>query len=250
VESFRKDRFVEEYAVDLKFILGRKEGMTQIFTEQGNLVPVTVVVAGPCYVVQVKTPETDGYSAVQVGFGEQKLHRLSKSLRGHFKKANLAGSAEEEGKKKSGLKVMRHLKEFRVTDVAQFNQGDEITVDVFEEGDLVDVVGTSKGRGFAGVMKRWNFRGGPKGHGGMCDRRPGAIGMHSDPSRVFKGKKMAGHWGHERITVKNLEVAGKDPDRNVLFIRGSVPGARNGLLYIRTAKTGIPKVRKEEAATG
>lgn len=233
-----------------KFILGRKEGMTQIYTEDGEVVPVTVVEAGPCYVIQVKTIEKDNYSAVQVGFKEKKLSRTTKPLKGHFKNADLADEGGEGEKKKSKLRALNYLKEFRVADPSEFKPGDEIKADVFEEGDLVDVSGFSKGRGFAGVMKRWNFRGGPAGHGGMCDRRPGAIGMHSDPSRVFKGKKMAGHFGNERITVRNLEVVAVDPERHVLLLKGAVPGARNGLLFIRSPKfgSGKKKEKKQEAA--
>ena len=232
----------------LKGILGRKEGMTQVFTEEGNLVPVTVVSAGPCYVVQVKTQERDGYTAVQLGFVEQKHHRLTKPLRGHFKKAGIQEEGEEQERKRAGFLALKHLREFRVDDPSAFTPGDRITVENFEKGDLVDVVGTSKGRGFAGVMKRWGFGGGPAGHGGMCDRRPGAIGMHSDPSRVFKGKKMAGHYGAERVTVKNLEIQEVDVERNVLLIKGAVPGPRNGFLYIRKAKTGVP--RRKSGAEG
>ena len=230
----------------LKCILGRKEGMTQIFLPTGELIPVTVVEAGPCFVVQVKTPERDGYSAIQVGFKDQKPQRVTKPLKGHFKNA---GFQEEDSgdRKKSGWKALRHLREFRVPESSEYAAGDRITVEQFEKGDLVDVVGITKGRGFAGVMKRWNFQGGPAGHGGMCDRRPGSIGMHSDPSRVFKGKKMAGHYGAERVTVKNLKVEGVDADRNVLLLKGAVPGPRNGLLCIRTAKTGRPKKTEEKA---
>ncbi|MHC4942470.1 MAG: 50S ribosomal protein L3 [Planctomycetota bacterium] len=229
----------------MKFILGRKEGMTQIFTAEGEMIPATVVVAGPCYICQVKTEETDGYAAVQLGFKEKKPQRTTKSLKGHFKKMLQAVEQGGEESKKHEFQALHYLKEFRIPDVSEFSLGDEISVNNFAEGDVVDVIGTSKGRGFTGVMKRWNFHGGPKSHGAMCDRRPGAIGMHSDPSRVFKGKKMAGHYGCERLTVKNLEVLGVLPERNVLLIKGAVPGARNGLLSIQTAKTAKPKKKPQ-----
>lgn len=214
-----------------KFILGRKEGMTQIFNDQGQQVPVTVVMAGPCRVVQVKGQEVDGYDAVQVGFEEQKPQRVSKPLTGHFKKA--------------GVTPYKHLVEFRLDKAAEQAVGDTITADTFEAGDYVDVVSYSKGRGFAGTMKRWGFGGGPATHGGMFDRRPGAIGMHSDPSRVFKGKKMAGQYGNERVTVKNLEVVAVDAERNILLIRGSVPGARNALLRIKASAGKASKASKK-----
>jgi large subunit ribosomal protein L3 len=214
--------------------------MTQIFTAEGEMIPATVVVAGPCYICQVKSEETDGYSAVQLGFKEKKPQRTTKPLKGHFKKMlQAAEEAGDEGKKHE-FQALHHLKEFRLPDASEYALGDEITVEKFEKGDVVDVIGTSKGRGFTGVMKRWNFHGGPRSHGAMFDRRPGAIGMHSDPSRVFKGKKMAGHYGCDRLTVKNLEVLGVLPERNVMLIKGPVPGARNGLLYIRTARTPKP----------
>lgn len=232
--------------MDLKFILGRKEGMTQVFTPEGEAIPVTVVEAGPCTVVQVKTPDSDGYSSVQLGFMDKKLQRTSKPLKGHFKKAAGGGDAEGE-KKKAEIQPKRYLREFRIPLDSEYAAGDLVTVEIFEEGDLIDVTGFTKGRGFTGVMKRWNFRGGPATHGAMCNRRPGSIGMHSDPSRVFKGKKMAGRYGNERVTVKNLEVVGTIPDRNVLLVKGAVPGARNGLLRIRTAKTGVPRKAKAEA---
>lgn len=209
--------------MSFKYILGRKVGMTQIFDPEGTQIPVTVVDAGSCRVVQLKTKETDGYHAVQVGFMEQKPQRVTKPLRGHFKKA--------------GVPPLKVLAEFRLDDPEEIQVGDAITVDTFEAGDYVDVVGRSKGRGFAGVMKRWGFGGGPASHGGMFDRRPGAIGMHSDPSRVFKGKKMPGHYGDERITKKNLLIVKIDAENQLLLIRGSVPGARNGILRISTAKT-------------
>jgi len=209
--------------------------MTQLFDSEGKQVPVTVIEAGPCRVVQVKSKKTDGYCAVQIGFMEQKPQRVSKPLKGHFKKAEVA--------------PVKVLAEFRVDKPEEFKKGDTLTAETFEVGDLVDVIGPSKGRGFTGAMKRWGFGGGPASHGAMFDRRVGAIGMHSDPSRVFKGKKMPGRYGNERITAKNLEVIEVDSDRNLLLIKGSVPGARNTVLRIRTAKTGVPRTidsRKKE----
>lgn len=214
-----------------KYILGRKEGMTQIFDSEGNQVPVTVIEAGPCRVVQVKSTETDGYDAVQVGFQEQKPQRVSKPLKGHFKKA--------------GVAPVKVLAEFRCDEPVGHEVGDTLTVETFAEGDYVNVVGQSKGRGFTGVMKRWGFAGGPATHGAMFDRRVGAIGMHSDPSRVFKGKKMPGHYGDARITVKGLKVVGVDVERNLLLVRGAVPGARNGLLKVSLSKSKASKAPKD-----
>ena len=214
-----------------KYILGRKEGMTQIFDSEGNQVPVTVIEAGPCRVVQVKSTETDGYDAVQVGFQEQKPQRVSKPLKGHFKKA--------------GVAPVKVLAEFRCDEPVGHEVGDTLTVETFAEGDYVNVVGQSKGRGFTGVMKRWGFAGGPATHGAMFDRRVGAIGMHSDPSRVFKGKKMPGHYGDARITVKGLKVVGVDVERNLLLVRGAVPGARNGLLKVSLSKSKASKAHKD-----
>ncbi len=204
--------------------------MTQIFDSEGNQVPVTVIEAGPCRVVQVKSAETDGYEAVQLGFQEQKPQRVSKPLKGHFKKA--------------GVAPVKVLTEFRSNEPVEHEVGDTLTVESFEEGDFVDVVGYSKGRGFTGVMKRWGFHGGPATHGAMFDRRVGAIGMHSDPSRVFKGKKMPGHYGNERITVKGLKVVGVDVERNLLLVKGAVPGARNALLQIRISKSKVSQAPK------
>lgn len=221
--------------------------MTQVFTESGEVVSVTVVDAGPCYITQIKTDETDGYSAIQVGYKEKKPQRTSKPLKGHFKKVDFSHEGPDGEKIKPDFQALHYLREFRVDDTGEYTLGGKIDVEIFEKGDLVDVTGYSKGRGFAGVMKRWNFQGGPKSHGAMCDRRPGAIGMHSDPSRVFKGKKMAGHYGNERITIKNTEVIGIVPEKNLLLLKGPIPGARNGLLYIRTAKTGVPKKQPADA---
>jgi len=200
-------------------LLGYKLGMTRIFRDDGTVVPVTVIQAGPCWVVQVRTPERDGYSAVQLGFGTKK--RVNKPMRGHLK----------------GLGNFRHLREFKILDGAeQVAVGQKVDVTIFKPGDLVDVTGTSKGRGFAGVVKRHGFAGGPKTHG-QSDRwrAPGSIGATTDPGRVIKGLRMAGHMGHERVTVQNLEVVRVDPERNLLFVKGAVPGPTKGLLMVRHA---------------
>ncbi len=203
-------------------ILGRKLGMTQIINEKGEMVPVTVVEAGPCRVVQKKTVERDGYNAIQLGFLEKRVNLANKPEKGHF----------------NGAKVppMRYLREIRVDDPDSFEPGQEITVDIFQEGDFVDVTGISKGKGTAGVMKRWGFHGGKDSHGAeKVHRKPGSIGQAADPSRVFKGLKMAGRMGNERVTVQNLAVAGLRKEDNILLIKGAVPGHRKGLLIIRKA---------------
>ena len=204
----------------VKGLLGRKVGMTQVFDDAGHAVPVTVVEAGPCNVAQVKTQEKDGYSAVQLSFGEPK--RVNGPAAGHFAKA--------------GIDPARHLVELRVDDVGEFSAGSEIKADVFEEGETVDVIGVTKGKGFAGVMKRHNFGGLGASHGTERKHRsPGSIGGASTPARVFRGKKMAGHLGHERVTTLNLKVIKVDPERNLLLIRGAVPGPRGGLVMVRSA---------------
>ncbi len=214
----------------MKMIIGRKIGMTQIFDEDGNAIPVTVVKAGPCVVVQKRTPEVDGYSAVQLGFEEIPEKKVNKPLMGHFKKA--------------GVGPFRILKEFRVENVDEYEIGQKIDVSIFESGDVVDVTGWSKGRGFAGAMKRWGFRGGPKSHGSKFHRMLGSVGQHTEPAKILKGKKMPGRYGNERVTVRNLKVVKVDPDNNLVVIKGGVPGARGGLLLIRSAKA--PKIRKGE----
>ncbi|MCL6558678.1 MAG: 50S ribosomal protein L3 [Firmicutes bacterium] len=201
-----------------KGILGIKAGMTQIFKEDGTAVPVTVIQAGPCVVVQKKLPETDGYSAVQVGFGEKKERLVNKPLKGHFNRAN--------------LKPVRYLRELRLDDVSGYEVGQQIKVDIFAPGDKVDVVGISRGRGFAGGIKRHGFHRGPMAHGSKYHRRPGSLGAKG-PARVFKGRRLPGHYGVERVTVQNLEVVKVDPERNLLAIKGSVPGVRGGLLIIK-----------------
>jgi large subunit ribosomal protein L3 len=218
----------------MKSILGKKVGMTQIF-EQGEVVPVTVIEAGPCFVAQVKTLERDGYTAVQMGFEEVKPKRLNRPERQHLQR--------------SDLPPLRHLREVRMgaDELSTFSEGETVTVGIFQKGDWVDVTGTSKGKGFAGVTKRHNFRGGPKTHG-QSDRHraPGAIGACKTPGRVFKGMRMAGRMGGERVTAQGLLVVMVDPERNLLAVRGAVPGAKNGLLMIRQArKTRVAKrVRK------
>ena len=200
----------------LQGFLGKKIGMTQIFREDGKVVPVTVIQAGPCVVTQVKTMETDGYEAVQLGFGDVK--RRNKPQAGHLKNSKLS----------------RYLREVTTDDTNGFTVGQSIGVDIFEAGEKVDVIGTSKGRGFAGVMKRWNFGGGPRTHG-QSDRAraPGSIGGGTTPGKVYKGMKMGGHMGNRRITVKGLEIIEIDTERNLLMVKGGIPGAPNSLIQIR-----------------
>ena len=197
-------------------IIGKKLGMTQIFRDNGKVEAVTAIEAGPCAVVQIKTAAEDGYNALQIGFGQAK--RLSSPQRGHLK----------------DLGQFRYLREFRTDDIEGVQVGDRIDVSLFQAGDLIDVTGVSKGKGFAGVVKRHGFAGGPKTHG-QSDRHrhPGSIGATTSPGRVFKGTRMAGHMGSERVTVRKLEVFQTDPDRNLLLVKGAVPGASNGLLLIR-----------------
>jgi large subunit ribosomal protein L3 len=208
-----------------KAILGKKVGMTQVFLKDGRLIPVTVVEAGPCKVVQVKTVQTDGYEAVQVGFGELAESRAKKLKNkpelGHFKKA--------------GVPATRHLRELRLEDIANVNVGDEIKCDVFAEGEAVDVTGISKGHGFTGVIQRWNQHTGPMAHGSKYHRGVGSMGANSDPSRVFKNKHMPGQYGGERVTVQNLEIVTVDAERNLLLIKGAVPGAKGALLIVRNS---------------
>lgn len=206
-----------------KAILGTKVGMTQLFLEDGRVVPVTVVEAGPCTVVQKKTVERDGYSAIQVGFktlSESRAKKLkNKPEQGHFKKAGVAAT--------------RYLREFRLDDAQNYEVGQLINVDVFTKGDSVDVVGTSKGHGYTGAILRWNQHTGPMAHGSKYHRGVGSLSANSDPSRVFKNKHMSGQWGHERVTVQNLEVVRVDGERNLLFVKGALPGPNGGLLMIR-----------------
>jgi large subunit ribosomal protein L3 len=208
-----------------KAIVGEKVGMTQIWDDQNRAVPVTLVRVAPCRVVQVKTPESDGYSAVQVTFGAKRPSRLNKPEQGHFAKA--------------GVEPGKRLVELRVDDAAAYSIGQEISADVLTAGELVDVTGVSKGKGYAGVMKRHNFSGLGAGHGTHKKHRaPGAIGACATPARVFKGTRMAGRMGHEQVTTLNLEVVQADPDRQILLIKGNVPGPRGGLVLIRDAVRG------------
>ena len=205
----------------MKGILGIKIGMTQIFADDGKVVPVTVVKAGPCQVVQRKTAEADGYDAVQIGLVEDKPPRkVTRARRGHFDKA--------------GVEAMRRLVEFRVEDSDPAKPGDQVPATVFQEDDYVDVVGTSKGKGFQGVIKRHGFGGGRATHGSMFHRAPGSIGCSADPSRVFPGTAMPGQTGNKRATIKNVRVVKVDPERNLLYLKGGIPGARNS--YIRLVK--------------
>ncbi|NLW22792.1 MAG: 50S ribosomal protein L3 [Tissierellia bacterium] len=203
----------------MKNILGKKIGMTQIFNEDGDIIPVTVVEAGPVKVIQKKTVESDGYNAIQVGFQDVKERRVNKPLKGHFDKA--------------GVEYKRHLKEFTVDNIDEFEVGDEIKVDIFEAGDKVDVTGISKGKGTQGPIKRHNFSRGPESHGSKYHRGGGARAAAAYPGRVFKGSKGAGRMGNERVTVQNLEVVRVDADRNLLLIKGAVPGPKGGLLIIK-----------------
>ena len=205
----------------MKAILGKKVGMTQIFDENGVVIPVTVIEAGPCTVVQVKTVETDGYDAVQMGFGAVKEIKVNKPKAGHFAKA--------------GVKAVKNLREFRVENVSDVKVGDEIKVDTFNVGDSVDIQGTTKGKGFQGVIKRHGQHRGPMGHGSMYHRRPGSMGSTSTPGRVFKGKKLPGHMGVNTVTIQNLKIVKVDTDKNVILVKGSVPGNKYSVLKIRNS---------------
>jgi large subunit ribosomal protein L3 len=195
--------------------------MTQVWDEDDNVVPVTVILAGPCTVSQVKTKETDGYEAVQIGFGDIKAKKVNKPMTGHFEKA--------------GVEPMRYLREVRVEDASQYKTGDKVTVADFADVAAVDVTGTSKGKGFQGTIKRWNFSRGPMTHGSRNQRKPGSIGQCAYPARVRKGLHMAGHMGDERVTVKNLKLVRVDEEQNLLLVKGAVPGAKNALVQVRMA---------------
>jgi large subunit ribosomal protein L3 len=201
-----------------KLLIGRKLGMTQIFTEDGESIPVTVIEAEPSVVVQKKTQKTDGYDAIQLGYGRVKQKNVTKALQGHLKKANKG--------------FLRNLREFR-TATDSYELGQELKVDMFEVGDYIDVVGTSKGKGFAGVIKRHGFSGGRATHGSMFHRAPGSIGASAEPSRVLKGKKLPGQMGDARKTIQNLLVMGVRPERNLILVKGSIPGCRNSVVIIR-----------------
>ncbi len=200
-------------------ILGKKLGMTRIFTQDGKWVEVTLIQAGPCVVVQRKTEEKDGYNAVQLGFGDIKPSRCTKPLRGHFEKA--------------GVPTKRFLREFRVEKDSPLKPGDEVKIDIFKIGDRVDISGKSKGRGFAGVVKRHGYSGGPGTHGSNFHRRPGSIGQSAYPAEVYKGKGLPGHMGDVRVTIQNLEIVDIVPEKNLLVVRGSIPGANGGLVEIK-----------------
>jgi large subunit ribosomal protein L3 len=203
-----------------KAILGRKIGMTQIFDGDGKVIPVTVIEAGPCTVVQIKNMDNDGYEAVQLGFGEVKEKKLVRPKKGHFKKANVA--------------PVKYLREFRLEEITN-NVGDIIKADIFENGEIIDVTGTTKGKGFQGVIKRHGQSRGPMSHGSMYHRRPGSMGATSTPGRVFKGKKLPGRMGSDTVTIQNLEVVRVDLDKNVLLVKGSVPGSKGTILKIKNA---------------
>lgn len=205
-----------------KGLIGKKIGMTQIFDENGKVIPVTVVEAGPCVVTQKKTMENDGYEAVQVGFGDVKVSKLNKPMKGHFAKNDVAPK--------------KTLKEFRLEDCSAINVGDIMKADLFAEGEIVDVKGTSKGHGTAGAIKRWNFSRLRETHGtGPNARHQGSLGACSSPSRVFKGRKMAGHYGHETVTIQNLTVAKVDAENNLIAIKGAIPGPKGGIVVIADA---------------
>lgn len=203
----------------MKNMLGKKVGMTQIFKEDGTLVPVTVIEAGPLFVVQKKTVEKDGYNAIQVGFGDVKEKRMTKPAKGHFDKANVA--------------YRKFLREFKVENPDEFEIGQEIKADVFSEGDMVDVTGTSKGKGTAGVIKRHGFGRGRETHGSKFHRMPGGMSAGTYPGRVFKGHRMMGRMGNERVTVQNLEVVRVDAEKNLILVKGAVPGPKKGLVSIK-----------------
>ena len=202
-----------------KGLIGRKLGMTQVFDEKGKVIPVTVVELGPCAVVQKKTVENDGYNAVQLGFEDKKVTRTNKPMKGHFDKANVAPK--------------KVLKEFRLEDDSAINVGDILKADIFAAGEKVDVVGTSKGKGTAGAIKRWNFSRLKETHGtGPVARHAGSLGACSDPSRVYKGKKLAGHLGAERVTIQNLDVVKVDAENNLIAIKGAIPGPKKGIVMV------------------
>lgn len=207
----------------MKGIIGKKLGMTQVFDEQGNAIPVTVIEAGPCFVTQIRTGEKDGYTAIQLGFNETKPQRLTKGELGHLKRNNLP--------------ALRHLREFRVKGEVDVAEGQQVKADVFAKGERVDVIGTSKGRGFAGTVKRHHFHRQPKTHGASDrERAPGSVGSTTTPGRTYPGQRMAGRMGNDRVTAQNLEVVVVDAERNLLAVRGSVPGANDGIVMIKPAR--------------
>ncbi len=222
----------------MKGILGKKVGMTQIFDEKGEIVPVTVIEAGPCYVTQIKSEDKDGYPAMQLGFDSVKEKRLSGGERGHL---GLLKTSEKHPKRRElqGVSAVRHLREFRIKGDEGFTLGQKITADIFAVGDHVDIIGASKGKGFAGNVKRHHFSGGPRTHG-QSDRQraPGSVAPTTTPGRIHKGKRMAGHMGGERVTAQNLMVVMVDAERNMIAVRGPVPGAAGSLVMVKQARKG------------
>ena len=205
-----------------KGLIGKKIGMTQIFDEKGNVIPVTVIECGPCVVAQKKTAENDGYDAIQLGFMDAKAKHLTKAEKGHFEK--------------NGIQLKKHLKEFRYDDCSKYNVGDVITVDTFAAGEKVDVTGMTKGHGYTGVVKRWNCHKLRMTHGvGPVHRQAGSMGANSSPSRIFKNKKMAGQYGNEKVTVLNLKVVKIDNENNLIAVKGAIPGAKNGIVFVRNS---------------
>lgn len=200
-------------------LIGKKLGMSQIFTDEGVRVPVTVIQAGPCVVTQKKTTDKDGYNAIQIGFDPMPMQRVPQPQQGHFKAANKG--------------AYRTVREFRLEDVNGYEVGAELKIDIFAPGDKVDVQGRTKGRGFQGVIKRWGHHGGRMTHGSMFHRAPGSMGANTDPGRVRKGRRLPGHMGDEQVTISNLEVVATDPEKNLVLVRGSIPGGRNSLVLIR-----------------
>lgn len=214
-------------------LIGKKIGMTQTFDDKGNVIPVTVIEAGPCTVIQMKTVEKDGYSAVQIGLIEDKEQKSNKPMAGHLKKA--------------GVNAAKIIREFHFDEGSDVKEGSQFFADIFNEGDKVSVVGVSKGKGFAGVVKRWGFHGGRRTHGSMFHRRPGSTGASAYPSHVFKGKKLPGHMGDDRVTVRNLKVIQVEKDKNLLVISGSVPGASGGYVLIKKVDFNpVPEQTKKE----
>jgi large subunit ribosomal protein L3 len=203
-------------------LIGRKLGASSVFSREGQQLPVTILEVGPCVVTQIKTRSTDGYDALQVGFLEKKPSRVNKPLQGHFKK--------------SGGQAFGYVREIAVDDPSEYKVGQVLTVDMFEAGERVDVSGASKGRGFTGVIKRWGFSGGRATHGSMFHRAPGSVGASATPSKITKGRKMPGHHGNRRVTLKNLEVVDVRPEQNLIIVKGAVPGSRSGLVHVRKVK--------------
>ena len=205
-----------------KGLIGKKIGMTQIFDEKGNVIPVTVIECGPCVVAQKKTAENDGYDAIQLGFMDAKAKHMTKAEKGHYEK--------------NGLQIKKHLKEFRYDDCSKYNVGDVITVDTFAAGEKVDITGMTKGHGYSGVVKRWNCHKLRMTHGvGPVHRQPGSMGANSSPSRIFKNHKMPGQYGNEQVTVQNLKVVKIDSENNLIAVKGAVPGAKNGIVFVRNS---------------